>query len=70
MYLVMNIGCMECEVSSNVVGIFTDKETAVSVANKCQEKYNWRESGDNDFVVFDMPSNLNVINEEYDIGKD
>jgi hypothetical protein len=27
-WIVVNIGCIECGVSSNIVGVFTDKERA------------------------------------------
>lgn len=67
MFLVMNIGCIECGVSSNVVGVFTDKDTAQAVADTCQDKYYFREGGQNSFEVFELPDNFNTVNEEYDI---
>ena len=63
-YIVVNIGCIECGVSSNIVGVFDDKEKADAVAAICAAKYNWREGGQNSFEVFEMPE-LNVVNSEY-----
>lgn len=65
-YMVFNIGCMECGVSSNVVGIFTDYKKAEQIKNACLIKYNWREYGQNDFQIFELPP-LNKINKEYDV---
>jgi hypothetical protein len=65
-YIVVNIGCIECGVSSNIVGIFDKEEIADEVAEKCDKEYGWREGGQNSFQVFKMPK-LNVINPEYDI---
>lgn len=63
-YLVFNIGCIECGVSSNIVGVFDDKEKANELANELQETHDWREGGQNNFQVFELPE-LNVINKEY-----
>jgi hypothetical protein len=64
MWIVVNIGCIECGVSSNIVGVFDDKARAEAVADKCRDEFEWRESGQNDFEVFPMPP-VNVIHEEY-----
>lgn len=37
MYLVMNIGCIDCGVSSAVVGVFADKSKAELIAEACQK---------------------------------
>ena len=66
MYLVINIGCIECGVSSQVVGLFETEEKAIEIAEKCQEKYSWRESGQNSFEVFPLPD-TGVINSEYEL---
>ena len=63
-YIVVNIGCIECGVSSNIVGVFDDKDRADTVVAICNEIYDWREGGQNSFEVFEMPE-LNVINPEY-----
>lgn len=64
-YIVVNIGCIECGVSSNIVGIFDSKCKAESIVSQCTEEYSWREGGQNEFEIFEMPE-LNVINAEYD----
>lgn len=66
MYLVINIGCIECGVSSQVVGLFETAEQANAIAEKCEEKYDWREGGQNSFEVFPLPK-AGVINSEYEL---
>ena len=53
-FLVMNIGCIECGVSSGVVGLFATQVEADKAAEKCQEHLHWREGGQNSFEVFDL----------------
>lgn len=53
-FLVFNIGCIECGVSSNVVGVYDTKEEADSVCEKCADSIHWREGGQNGFEVFDL----------------
>lgn len=53
-YMVFNIGCIECGVSSNVVGVYESKEEADAVARLCQSKLHWRQRGQNSFEVFDL----------------
>jgi len=53
-YMVFNIGCIECGVSSNVVGVYESKEEADTVARLCQSKLHWRQGGQNSFEVFDL----------------
>ena len=64
MYLLMNIGCMECGVSSNVVGIYQDKAAAEAFAEKLGVSHGWREGGQNSFEVFDLPE-PEITNDEY-----
>ena len=56
MWLVFNIGCIECGVSSNVVGVYTTEEEAMRVANACDNsgELSWREGGQNSYEVFDL----------------
>lgn len=63
-YIVFNIGCLECKVSSNIVGVFDDAKKAEQIKNMCKENFSWREGGQNDFQVFELPP-LNQITEEY-----
>ena len=64
-YIVVNIGCIECGVSTNIVGVFDNKEKADSIVTQCNEKYDWREGGQNAFEIFEMPE-INVVNSEYE----
>jgi hypothetical protein len=63
--MVFNVGCIECGVSSNVVGLFTDKVKADELAYKLHETHGWREGGQNAFCVFELPEQDDVIAEEY-----
>ena len=65
LWIVFNIGCLECGVTSNIVGVYDDKEIADAVADKCYSKYDWREGGQNAFQVFKMPE-VNKLNPDYD----
>ena len=64
-YIVVNIGCIECGVSSNIVGVFDNRQKAESIVAQCNEKYSWREYGQNHFEIFKMPK-INIINTEYE----
>ena len=68
MWLVMNIGCIECGVSSAIVGVFADKEKADAIAAECGEKFGWREGGQNAFEVFEIPEPEKVADEYKDEG--
>jgi len=65
-FIVVNIGCLECGVSSNIVGVFDSEETANNVAYEASKYYDWREGGQNDFCVFPMPE-FNKINKRYSL---
>lgn len=60
----VNIGCIECGVTSNVVGVFSDEARATAIAEQFSKKYSWREGGQNAFDVFPMPE-TDVVNPEY-----
>lgn len=53
-FLLMNIGCIECGVSSNVVGLYETEEAAKADGEKCYDHLHWREGGQNSFEVFDL----------------
>jgi hypothetical protein len=62
--VVVNVGCIECGVDSNIVGIFTDEKRAEEIAALCAKKYHWRDGGQNHFDVFPVPED-NVVQAEY-----
>ena len=64
-YLVFNIGCIECGVSSKIVGVFTEKAEAERMAQYCEKHFGWREGGQNAFEVFELPTQVNVVDPEY-----
>jgi hypothetical protein len=53
-WMVFNVGCIECGVSSDVVGVFETKEKALEVARACDSALSWRGGGQNSFEVFDL----------------
>lgn len=63
-WVVVNIGCIECGVSSNIVGVFKSQKQAEGLASELQKSHNWREGGQNSFKVFLLPP-VGVITEEY-----
>ena len=64
MFIVVNIGCIECGVSSNIVGVFTTEDEARAIAERCDKDFGWREGGQNRFEVFPLPA-PGVIADEY-----
>ena len=63
-YILVNIGCIECGVDSDIVGIFTDKIRADELCKKLSDKAAWRQNGQNNFEVFSTLED-NVINDNY-----
>lgn len=66
-WIVINIGCIECGVSSAIVGIFADKGRAESVAEMCLYNHHWREDGQNDYIVLRLPE-PEIVATEYVVG--
>lgn len=63
-YLLFNIGCIECGVTSDVVGVFESRELAEGYAQTLCRHADWRRGGQNDYEVFELPE-PNVVNPEY-----
>lgn len=63
-WIVVNIGCIECGVGSNIVGVFDDEAQANALAEQLDDTHSWRQGGQNAFEVFEMPP-LNVVADEY-----
>lgn len=53
-WMVFNIGCIECGVSSAVVGRYATEDEARHVADILADTMNWREDGQNHFEVFNL----------------
>lgn len=64
-HLLFNIGCIECGVTSAIVGVFTDEAIAQAHADRLNGTHNWREGGQNYFEVFPLPEALDVVAEGY-----
>ncbi len=63
-YLLFNIGCLECGVSSGIVGLFTERAAAEAAQKVCDNKHDWRQGGQNQYEIFELPV-PNVVAEEY-----
>lgn len=66
MWVVVNIGCIECGVSTAIVGVFSDHAKAGAIAEELAgiKAMRWREGGQNEYEVFEMPK-ADVVAEEY-----
>ena len=53
-WIVVNVGCIECGVSSGIVGVFDSLDVARKVIATCYADLPWRGGGQNDFEVFDL----------------
>jgi len=63
-YIIVDIGRLECDVPSDIVGIFDDKEKANKIVTEFNKIFGWRDGGQHEFEVFKMPK-LNVVNAKY-----
>ena len=50
----MNIGCIECGVSSQIVGVYKEEVSAQKMADILNDKGDWREGGQNSYEVFEL----------------
>jgi hypothetical protein len=62
--VIVNIGCIECGVSSAIVGVTADRAEAEAIVERLSQTHSWREGGQNEFEVFKLPP-PGVIAEEY-----
>lgn len=65
LYVVVNIGCIECGVSSDIVGLFSDQKLADEAAERLEESHSLRQGGQNAFEVYRLPTDFNVCAPEY-----
>lgn len=70
MWLVFNVGCIECGVSSNVVAVYPTEQEANAVAKKLNEVHSWREGGQNSYKVFELGDPYEVEGEYKEILSD
>jgi hypothetical protein len=64
MWIVMDIGCIECGEPSDLVGTFTTEERASAVCKQLNNSSATRQGGQHDFEVFALGA-PNVIDAEY-----
>ena len=64
-YVVVDIGCIECGEPSSVLGIFTDKEKAREIMEKCEEyqEKNWQ--GQHYFEIYEVDKENELIDDYY-----
>lgn len=60
MWILIDIGCLECCIPTNIVGVFTDEDKAKSLA----DKLSIGTGTDQSFEVFPMPQ-IDVIGKKY-----
>jgi hypothetical protein len=53
-FVVVNIGCLECVVSSDIVGTYATEAEAARVAEVLGDKLEWRDGWQNAYEVFDL----------------
>lgn len=63
MWILINIGCIECGVSSNIVGIFKTEVEAQALADILLKKAHWRDGGQNYYLVFPLAEGFWVKDE-------
>lgn len=66
MWIVMDIGCIECGEGSNLVGLFTNEDKANKFAATLNEKRGFT-VGQHNYEVFKLPE-PNIINPNEDYG--
>ena len=60
LYLVMEIGCIECGLGSDVVGLFKDRAKAEREAAVCKKDFHWRFDGENHFDIFEIDTDRDL----------
>ena len=65
LWIVVDIGCIECGEGTSIVGLFSDRDTARTVADNCNgdSQFTWR-GGQHAFEVFQLTS-VNAVNPDY-----
>ena len=58
LYIVVDVGCIECGSSTNIVGVYNDIDEANRIANKCEGAMRWHDGGEHRYEVFEVPSVL------------
>lgn len=64
MWIVVDIGCIECGEASEIVGIFSDKVRADGIAEQLNKKLPFTH-GQHSYVVFPIPVKLDEVHPAY-----
>ena len=65
-FLVMKIGCLECDISSEIVGVFQGRDKAEVVAKPLSRAFLEKSGSSVSIEIFPMPELLNEVeNEEF-----
>ena len=60
-YILVDIGCIECGMETNIVGIFTNKKFAERLAENLDKELDFHGGGQHSFEVFEKPT-INKFN--------
>ena len=63
-WLVMDIGCIECGATSEVVGLFKSAMEAETMADVLNKHYSFHDHCQHNYKVFDL-KNINGLQEPY-----
>lgn len=61
LYAIIEIGCIECGCDTEVWGVWDNEQEARNKAEELEKKFYWRQGGENRFVVFPLPLEINHI---------
>ena len=64
MWLVIHIGCIECDVPTKALGLFSNMEKAYEVAEACDKLHGGGAGGHAKAEVFDLPP-VDVVDADY-----
>lgn len=62
-WILVNIGCIECGVSTAIVGVFDNRAVAEDLRDNLSRSHSFREGGQNSFEIFPMPARNEVADE-------
>lgn len=67
-WILMNIGCIECGISSQIIGVFSDQKEAQKLASILKDKGYWEKGGKNHYEVFSLDSGFWVKGEYLELA--
>lgn len=56
----MEIGCIECGLGSDVVGLFEDRAAAEREVAVCKRDFYWQFGGENRFSIFEIDTDQDL----------